>query len=126
MPDPINYWNPKGRSDPRPALPAAPAGPMKAVPVEFDAPLTRTTELAAAQAIMRAFEKAQIPFHEGDDGKIADREIVLYVRSADQTRAATIAAEIFARRKKIKSFPRPKPSPPTTTIQGPDFSSFLL
>jgi hypothetical protein len=130
MSDPIEYWNPNGRSEPAPAdpryAPAAAGRPLKAVPVEFDSLLTRTTELAAAQAIVNALTKLGIPFHQADDGRIADREILLYVRSTDQTRAATLAAEIFVRRKKIRSFPRPKPVPNSGLTNGLDSIAGIL
>jgi hypothetical protein len=120
MARPLDYRNPMHRQDPKEPPPRYERAKVArgTVPVEFDARLTQTKELAAVHVIEVALAKAQIPFFRADDGNHAERQVELFVRSADLARASHIAAEVFVRRKKFKSFAPVEPLPPW--IVGPD------
>jgi len=123
MPEPLDYWNPRSKDRTRSDAPQA---RNTVVPPEFDRLLTRSADHPAVQSIIAALQSRGIEFFQTDDGERAGREITLHVREADFTGAATIAAEIFARRKKIKSQPRPEPFPETRReIDGPDLTYFI-
>ena len=82
------------------------AAPRAAIPVEFDAAVTRTEDHAAARVIEDELTRQQIPVFRAEEDAAARREVVLYVRGADRGRAEAIAAEIFVRRKRLRSLPR--------------------
>jgi len=107
MPEPLDYQTP-GTPDTAPQIdPPAPSA-RPAIPVEFDTLLAQTDDHAAAKAIEVALHRENIPVFSAGDGNIVARQIDLYIRAADHERASKIAAQIFARRKKLKSLPRQK------------------
>ena len=114
MASPLDYRNPMHRKDPPEPAPKYERQnmPRVAVPIEFDARLTQTAELAAAHVIEVALTKAGIEFFRADDANHANRQVELFVRRADLERASHIAAEVFVRRKKFKSFAPVEPLPP--------------
>lgn len=108
MSDPIDYFNPK-TVDSNAEKPAR-VEPITAVPAEFDCQLTTTTDHAAARAIMTALEKLNIDVFQASDGDVARRHLSLHVRESDRVAAAPVAAEIFARRQKVKTLLPKKPT----------------
>jgi hypothetical protein len=70
--------------------------------------LTETADHAAARAIEVELERASIPVSRSEGAGSAERVIRLHIRAADRERASQIAAGIFVRRKRFKSFPRPE------------------
>jgi len=108
MAEPLDYFNPNAPDRPDPPKRAEPITPI-AIPAEFDAPLTRTEDRAAARAVEAALRRARIEVFTVDRGEGV--AIELHVRAADQERAVQIAGRIFARRRKMKSFPRPELPP---------------
>ena len=119
--DPLDY-RPKNAAPIDPADPNAidnaPPPPAAAVPTEFDTLLTTTTDHGAAQAIRLALETAGIDVFESNDGAHANRQMKLFIRSADSDRAAPMAASVFARREKFRSFPKPRTDLPYQTGLG--------
>jgi len=113
MARPLDYRNPMRRDDPpEPQPQPAPANaPRAAVPLEFDARLTQTKDHAAAHVIEVALTKEGIAFFRTDDATHADRQVELFVRAADFTKASQLAAEVFVRRKKFKGFAPVEPLP---------------
>ena len=119
MAEPLEYFTPKSR-DTRPAD-RAPEPPAAAIPVEFDAVLTRTGELAAVRAVERELARHGIRFFRTEGPGTADRLIELHVASADEPRAAPLAAMIFARRQRLNRI-APRPTPPRdVTSDGSDW-----
>jgi hypothetical protein len=102
MAEPLDYYNSNARSVPvpRPVQRLAPV----VVPADFDTLLTRTEDVAAARAIEVALRRGQVDVFTVEQGE--GGAVELYVRRVNQPRAAQLAARIFARRRKIKSFPR--------------------
>lgn len=108
MEKPLDYYAPRrpDEPDPHPAHHA----PRAAIPVEFDAPLTQTADLAAARAVEAELRRHGVDFFRSEGAAARDRGIELHVRSADHARAAQLAAMIFARRKRLDQIsPRRKP-----------------
>jgi hypothetical protein len=108
MAEPLDYFNPNAPDGPNPPKRTEPVRPI-AMPAEFDALLTRTKDRAAARAVEAALRRGRIDVFTVERG--AEVAIELHVRRADQARAEQIAGRIFARRRKIKSFPRPELPP---------------
>src|SRR4051812_13354551 len=100
--EPLNYRN---AAAPEPVEPTE-KGPRAAIPVEFDQVVTRTKELAAARAIEEQLGRDGVRVYRIEDGEGEDATAVLLVRAADLDHAARTAAELFARRRRVKSFPR--------------------
>ena len=119
MARPLDYRNPMHGNDPPEPPPKYERlqVPRVTVPVEFDAKLTQTKDLAAAHVIEVALSKAGITFFRADDAAHSDRQVELFVRAADLTKASHIAAEVFVRRKKFKSFAPVEPLPKWVTGQ---------
>lgn len=103
---PLDYRNPKPSDEP-PLPKPAPAAVRCVIPVEFDALLTRTVDHAAARVIEDTLTRSGIQVFRGHDGHLAAQQVELYVKSVDQARAALIAGEVFARRKKIRACLKP-------------------
>ncbi|MBC8107509.1 MAG: hypothetical protein H7Z14_13030 [Anaerolineae bacterium] len=124
MPQPLDYRNPK--SPRRAVVPSdASAGVTRpCIPAEFDKLLTKTDDHPAARAIEAQLRKADIAFHAIDDGERAKRTLEIYVGEKRFEQAAQIAATIFARRAKIKKFP--KPEIPDTGRAGGDWIDATL
>ena len=103
MPQPLNYFNPKGSDPPKKArrMPAVQRS-------DCDVLLTETADHPAARAIEVELERAKIPVSRTEADGPAERVIRLHIRAADRERASQIAAGIFVRRKRFKSFPRPE------------------
>ena len=100
MPEPLNYRN---AAAPEPVEPVK-KGPRAAIPLEFDQVVTRTKELGAARAIEEQLARQGIPvFRIEDDDEAGEATAVLLVRAADLDPAARTAAEIFARRRRVRS-----------------------
>jgi hypothetical protein len=119
MADPLDYRNPRAADGRERIGPVTPA-PRAVIPVEFDTLLTRTEDHAAVRAIENELGRAGIELFRSESGDPAKRSVELHVRAADFERAGPIAAEVFVRRKKIKSIPRPKPVEETTfSARGP-------
>ena len=122
MPEPLEYRNPRsatnasGRKFPKPGETA----PQAVIPPQFDKLLTKSEDHAAVRAIEAALRRAQIAFHTISDGERAKRQVQLYVATANFHRSAEIATTIFARRAKVKKFP--KPEVPNT---GPDRQDWI-
>jgi hypothetical protein len=89
------------------------------VPAEFDVLLTRTDDHAAARAVEVALRRAGIEVFRSNDAAAAARAVQLHIRAADRDRGAQIAGQIFARRQRVRSFPRPEMPP-----DGPDSPAF--
>jgi hypothetical protein len=125
MPEPFDYHNPQ--TPPEQNTPEAPPASARAtIPVEFDALLTQTDDHAAAKAIEAALRREKIKVFLAGSGNAVARVIDLYIQSADQERAAKIAAVIFARRHKLKSFPRQKmPRDEDSGLDGFDITSSM-
>lgn len=119
-PKPVDYFNPHARPEPVPVEPVE-AKPAAVIPAEFDAVLTRSNDLAGVAAVEGALRAMKIPCHRTDDGKLADREIVLFVRQADAEKAGVAAARVFARRARVKAMNKPQPIDP-----DPDASLFYV
>ena len=109
MPEPLDYFSPMDPHRRRRE------GPAAAIPVEFDALLTRTDDLAGARAVEAELERQSVQFFATsaasfEPGKAAK----LYVRSADHAFASQLAAMVFARRKRLDQIDprRPPPGPP--------------
>jgi hypothetical protein len=97
MSQPLEYFTP-GRRD-------EPAGPREeraaAIPVEFDALLTHTSDHAAARAVEAELLRHGIDFFRSDVAGHGRHGVELHVHSADYVRAAPLAAMIFARRQRL-------------------------
>jgi len=105
MSQPLEYFTP-GRRD-EPAEPRE--GRAAAIPVEFDALLTHTSDHAAARAVEAELARHRIDFFRAEGAGESRRGVELHVRSADHPRAAQLAAMIFARRQRLDRIaPRPK------------------
>jgi len=103
-----------------------PRSPRPAIPAPFDTLLTRTIDHAAARAVEAALRRAGVAFHLTDDGGRAGRIVEIFVRDSDVPRAAPIAGRIFARRHKLKSFPRQQiPRNDDSTASGWDYSPLM-
>src|SRR5438270_9222374 len=109
MAQPLDYRNPlsKASSDDSRAVPVAHA----VIPADFDFVLTNSNDHAAVRAIENELRRRQIGVFRAEDDSNAQRRVQLLIRSADQKTAGEIAAKIFARRKRIKAFPRQEPIP---------------
>ena len=121
MAEPLDYRNPKhanSQAEPR----SLPRPPQAAVPADFDHLLTATEDHAAARAIEIELHRQAIEVFRSEPNQRVGRVTRLYVRPADREQACQVAARIFARRQRIRSFPRPDlpPNMPNT----PDFFSF--
>jgi hypothetical protein len=104
MPEPLNYFAPGGGD----SIDARERRAF-AIPVEFDALLTRTSDHAAARAVEAELSRQGIAFFRTETAGHSDRGVELHVRSADHVRAAQLAAMIFARRQRLDRIaPRPK------------------
>ncbi len=107
MPEPLDYFTPGGR-DPR-SEPSQEARTAAAIPVEFDAALTRTTDHAAARAVEAELARQGIRFFRTETGAVTERAVELHVGSADHVRASQLAAAVFARRRRLNQIsPRRK------------------
>lgn len=109
MADPLEYESRDRRPTAEPvsddvAPPEAP--PAVAVPAEFDHCLTRSDDHGGVAAIEAALRARRIPCFRADGGGYAKRQIALHIRGQDAAAAGPIAAQIFARRQKLRSFPR--------------------
>ncbi len=104
MPEPLDYRNPSRRDAATPPVSKRRARP--AIPIEFDAVLTRTDDHGAARAVESQMRRDGIEAFRSEEGDLANRWVELHVRAADYARASQIAAHIFARRQRLKSFPR--------------------
>lgn len=117
MSDPINYFNPI--SEKIAAEKPVRVDPLTAVPEAFDYQLTVTADHAAARAIVTALVRLDIDVFQGNDGNVLNRQLTLHIRGADREAAAPVAAEIFARRQKVKTLlPKKKPEPDTPAKWG--------
>ena len=83
-----------------------PKGPRAVIPVEFDSVITTTQDPGGASAVEQQLRRENIPVHRTHEGPIVDQTIELIVRAQDRERAVKVAADVFARRQKLKSFPR--------------------
>src|SRR5688500_8060677 len=110
MAEPLEYFTPASR-DQRPPPAAEPRDPpAAAIPVEFDALLSQTSDHAAARAVEAELRRHGIDFFRREGAAVTTRGVELHVRSADHARAAQLAAMIFARRKRLDQIsPRRKP-----------------
>jgi hypothetical protein len=110
MPKPLDYRNPK-TPDPGPAALNRPTT-RPAIPIEFDTLLTRTQDHGAAKSVETHLMRQNVRSFRSEDTNHANRWIELYVRASDHAQASLIAARVFARRKKLNSFPRGVVDPP--------------
>ena len=118
MPQPLDYRNPFDRDRASAGgNRSVPAGTRAAIPIEFDRLLTTTDDHAAVRAIERDLGSAGIAFFSCSDGEPARRMMEIHVATTNFERAAQIASTIFARRAKIRKFPRPE-IPPTHLRSG--------
>ena len=83
-----------------------PKGPRAVIPVEFDTVITTTQDPGGAAAVEQQLRREHIPVHRTHEGPVVDQTIELIVRAQDGARAMKVAADVFARRQKLKSFPR--------------------
>ena len=89
-----------------------------AIPAEFDVLLTSSDDHAAVSAVDAALRREKIvTFRVDDTREMVGRKIRLLVKSADRDRASVIAAQVFARRARVKSFPHTKPVRETATTR---------
>jgi hypothetical protein len=103
MPEPLDYRNAKA---PDPVEPAKPPAPREAIPIEFDAIVTRTTDLAGARAIEDQLERDGVEVFRAEDTGATAEAVVLLVRGCDLPHATQVANIIFTRRRKLKSLRR--------------------
>ena len=113
MPEPLDYFNPmpphRGHRPERRERPAA------AIPVEFEAVLTRTTDVAGARAVEAELTRQQVRFFTTATGGFEPGGVVeIRVRAPDHAYASQLAAMVFARRKRLDQIDprRPAPGPP--------------
>ena len=118
MPEPLDYFNP---NRPLPAKRLDDAEASDVAPEGFDCVLTQTPDHAAAQAILVELQRRSIPAYRCTSGR--EHVTELRVRPKDHIPAAQIASLIFARRAKLKSYPRPEMNPPNLR---PGVSDFLF
>ena len=81
-------------------------GPRAVIPIEFDAVVTHTKDPGGAGAVEQQLRRENIPVFRTHEGPAVDQTIELIVRAEDRERAMKVAADVFARRQKLKSFPR--------------------
>jgi hypothetical protein len=106
MPEPLDYFTP-GARDPRSEDPRDRRS--AAIPIEFDALLTRTCDHPAARAVEAELARQGIRFFRTETGSLTERAVELHVRSADHVRASQLAAMMFARRRRLNQIsPRRK------------------
>jgi hypothetical protein len=110
MPEPLDYHNPKRRD--AAIRPVQTSSARAAIPIEFDAVLTRTQDHGAAQAIESQLKRTRIEVFRSEEGDPANRWVELHVHASDFQRASQIASQIFARRRRLNSFPRQVVEPP--------------
>jgi hypothetical protein len=110
MSEPLDYFNPLSKPDRR-----GRRGPAIAVPAEFDAVLTRTSDHAGARAVEVELAAQKVACFRTEGGDPVDRVVQLHVRSADLAFASQLAAMVFARRKRLNQIDprRPAPRDPT-------------
>lgn len=119
MAEPLEYFNPQATPD-EVAEPAVPTsadrvraafggrGEAVAVPAEFDARLELSAadaakaDVAATAAIEAALRHADLPVFRGRDASAAGDGIELHVRRADLKAARAVAAEVLARRRRLR------------------------
>jgi hypothetical protein len=105
MPQPLDYFTPgpwEEPADPRDRQ-------ASAIPVEFDALLTQTSDHAAARAVEAELSRHGVAFFRSEAAGHSRRGVELHVRSSDHARASQLAAMIFARRQRLDRIaPRPK------------------
>jgi len=111
MPEPLDYRNPKHMAESAQPVRSAPRRPQAVVPAEFDHLLTATEDHAAARAIEAELHRQLIVVFRSEPDDLVGRVTRLHVRQADREAASQIAAQIFARRQRIRSFPRPQIPP---------------
>jgi hypothetical protein len=83
-----------------------PRGPRSVIPIEFDTVVTKTKDQGGAGAVEQQLQRENIPVHRTHEGPFIDQTIELLVRAQDADRAMKVATAVFARRQKLKSFPR--------------------
>jgi hypothetical protein len=104
MTHPLEYRNARG---PQPEEPDHKVrGPRQVIPIEFDVVVTHTKDPGGASAVEQQLRRENIPCFRTHEGPVVDQTIELLVRAEDRDRAIKVAADVFARRQKIKSFPR--------------------
>ena len=109
MAQPLDYRNARSKATPESPRPAEAI--QAAIPAEFDLVLTCSDDHAAVRAIENELRRQNIPVFRVEDKSEVMRPIQLMIRPADRDRAIEVAGKIFARRKRIKAFPRQKPIP---------------
>ena len=117
MAEPLDYFTPGGH-DPRPQPSRDPHA--AAIPVEFDALLSRTADHAAARAVETALSRQGIEFFRTETGALTERMVELHVRSADHGRASQLAAMMFARRRRLNQISPRRKGPIDSLIPGVD------
>ena len=113
MPEPLDYFTPKQQDGAEPDR-----APPAAIPIEFDALLTQTPDLAAVRAVERELARHGIRFFRTEGSELSNRQVELHVASADHARAAPLAAMIFARRRRLDRI-SPRRKPPDDSLIPP-------
>jgi hypothetical protein len=104
MPEPLDY---ESCSPQRPARPVVP--PPAAVPAQFRAQVTTSDDHAGVRSVEAALNKAGIGFFRAEgDARVVGRPVTLWCAEADCARAMAIAAEVFARRAKVRKAAPPR------------------
>ena len=104
MTHPLEYRNASGPQ--RDDADRTPRAPRAVIPLEFDTVITTTKDPGGAGAVEHQLRRERIPVYRTHDGPVVDQTIELIVRAQDKDRASQIASDVFARRQKLKSFPR--------------------
>jgi hypothetical protein len=103
MTHPLDYRNARGVEN---DYERTARGPRSVIPIEFDTVITTTKDPGGAGAVEQQLRRERIPVYRTHDGPVVDQTIELIVRAQDRDRAIQIASDVFARRQKLKSFPR--------------------
>src|SRR3954469_18062125 len=104
MSQPLEYRSARIPQQKEPAH--KPKGPRGVIPIEFDVVVTHTKDTGGASAVEQQLHREKIPVFRTHEGPAIDQTIELLVRAEDRERAIKVAADVFARRQKIKAFPR--------------------
>jgi hypothetical protein len=110
MSEPLDYFNPLGKGERPRRRRQAPA-----IPVEFDAVLTRTTDHAGAHAVEVELGRQGVACFRVGGGELSGATVELHVRSADHAFASQLAAMVFARRQRLNRID-PRLPPPRSPL----------
>lgn len=105
MAEPLDYRSRVPRDDEPPSRRVV----SVVVPEEFGAKVTTSDDHAGVRAVESALTRAGIRFFRAEgDARMVGRPVTLWCAQGDHARGAAVAAEVFARRNRVKKSTPPK------------------